>query len=122
MKLFLDDDRYPHRCNAYMDKRIGDLSRLYDEKWHIVRNFDEFCEFVVENHEHITHVSFDHDLADTHYDPSTWTESFKYKEKTGYDCAKWFKEFYQSKNKSLPIMFVHSMNPIGTQKIINLFK
>lgn len=40
--------------------------------------------------------------------------------KSGYDCAIWIKDFY--KNKALPIMFVHSQNPIGVENIINLFK
>jgi hypothetical protein len=61
-------------------------------------------------------------LADIHYDPSTWTENFKYHEETGYDCAKWMKTFYESKEKELPEIYVHSMNPVGTQNIINVFK
>lgn len=122
MKLFLDDVRNPSECVHYMYKRIGELNPIYLEEWTIVRDFDQFIKVVQKSYKEITHVSFDHDLADVHYDPKTWTESFVYKEKTGYDCAKWMKYFYISKKKNLPVMFVHSMNPIGTERIINLFK
>lgn len=105
-----------------MYKRIGALNPIYLEEWHVVRNFEDFQDIIHVFHEDITHVSFDHDLADAHYDPSTWTESFVYQEKTGYDCAKWMKDYYTENNIPLPIMFVHSMNPVGTERIINLFK
>lgn len=36
-------------------------------------------------------------------------------------CAKWTKEFYAEQNKELPTIFVHSMNPVGTKNILNLF-
>ena len=123
MKLFLDDVRQPENCVGYMHTRIGKLNPIYLEEWKIVRDFKEFREFVESYYDKITHVSFDHDLADIHYDPSTWTESFKYKEETGYDCAKWMIEFFKEKNHPLPqFIFIHSMNPIGREKIKNLFK
>ena len=122
MKLFLDDVRNPSECVHYMYQRIGKLNPIYLEDWHLVRNYKEFKEFVDKNIGKITHVSFDHDLADIHYDPSTWTESFKYHEETGLDCAKYLKQLYEETNTPLPIMFVHSMNPVGTENIINLFK
>ncbi len=123
MKLFLDDIRCPSECASYMHRRIGKLNPIYIEgEWYIVRNFDAFVEAVKKYYNEITHISFDHDLADVHYNPSTWTQSFVYHEQTGYDCAKWMKEFYKEQKKELPIMFVHSMNPVGTENIINLFK
>jgi len=121
-KIFLDDIRQPSECIHYMHQRIGKLNPIYLEDWVVVRNYDEFVDIVTNNINEITHVSFDHDLAEIHYDPRTWTESFKYYEKTGHDCAVWFKDFYTENNKEYPIMFVHSMNPVGTKKIINVFK
>ena len=40
---------------------------------------------------------------------------------TGYECALWMKVFYEERKKDLPTIFVHSMNPVGTEKIKNLF-
>jgi hypothetical protein len=122
MKLFLDDIRQPQECIHYMQKRIGALNPIYLEDWTVVRNYKDFVDAVTNHIDEITHVSFDHDLADIHYDPTTWREGFVYQEETGHDCAVWLKDFYKEKGKELPILFVHSMNPVGTQNIINVFK
>ena len=42
--------------------------------------------------------------------------------KTGYDCAKWMKEFYDANKLEYPVMFVHSQNTAGTDNIIHVFK
>lgn len=133
MKIFLDDIRDPKDCLGYMYKRIGELNPIYNEGgWYIVRNFQQFEEAILKYSSDITHISFDHDLADEHYTPEEYwgdyekskeyQESLNYKEKTGYDCAVWLKDYYKENNLDLPIMFVHSMNPVGTEKIINVFK
>lgn len=122
MKLFLDDVRNPSECVSYMYKRINELNPIYLEDWYVVRNFEEFQAAITEHYDKITHISFDHDLADIHYNPETWTENFVYQEKTGYDCALWMIDFYNKNNLVFPILFVHSMNPVGTERIINLFK
>jgi hypothetical protein len=119
MKLFLDDIRLPTECTSYMHTRIGSLNPIYLEKWTVVRNYEEFCNTIEMFSDVLTHVSFDHDLADEHYDARN---DEGYLEKTGYDCAKFLKQFYTENNLKLPILFVHSMNPVGTQNIINLFK
>jgi len=128
MKVFLDDVRNPKDCIGYMYTRIGSLNPIYLEDWIVVRNYDEFVSVISNNINEITHISFDHDLADEHYDPAMYYGVEKYNElagkfieKTGLDCAIWLKEFYLSKSKSLPTMFVHSMNPVGTKNIINVF-
>lgn len=135
MKLFLDDIRNPIDCFSYMHSRIGDNNPLYlDKDWVIARNFSEFCRFITQYAElgdNFTHISFDHDLADGHYEvPNTEyipeqydnnIESGLYDEKTGYDAAKWLKEYYEVNKLELPVMFVHSMNPIGARNIVNLF-
>lgn len=122
MKVFLDDVRQPEEAATYMHLRIGKLSPIYLEDWEVVKNYKQFTNLISNYYREITHVSFDHDLADIHYDPKTWRESFKYHEETGYDCAKYLLNFYKERNLKLPIMFVHSMNSVGTQNIINLFK
>ena len=135
MKIFLDDYRVPLDCVSYMHQRIGKLNPIYLEEWKVVKNYSEFTQFItqaIESGKEITHVSFDHDLADEHYTPEEYWQDFdkskeyqekqRYKEKTGLDCARWFKDLYIQENKQLPIIFVHSMNPIGTQNIINIFK
>lgn len=119
MKLFLDDVRNPSDCVGYMHTRIGKLNPIYLEgDWYIVKNYTQFVQAILKYAPDISHVSFDHDLADEHYSQ----ESQFYIEKTGYDCAKWMKEHYNNKGWSYPIMFVHSMNPVGTENIIKLFK
>ena len=44
-----------------------------------------------------------------------------FKEKTGYECAKWLVEYLDSNNLPVPIIYVHSMNPVGSQKIVEVF-
>lgn len=119
MKIFLDDVREPRDCLGYMYTRIGLLNPIYLEEWQVVKNYDEFLDFVSKNSDKITHISFDHDLADEHYISD---DTQNYTEKTGYDCAVWLKNYYKENNLDLPVMFVHSMNPGGTQNIINVFK
>lgn len=130
MKIFLDDYRIPLDAAKYMHKRIGKLNPIYLEEWAIVENYAQFEMVVnscIKNNIEITHVSFDHDLAEEHYAPkefydTDWHSKQTFKEKTGLECAKFLKDKYAEISKELPIMFVHSMNPVGTQNIINLFK
>ena len=68
MKLFLDDYRSPIDCFPYMWQRIGNLTPMYnDGKWRIVRNYPEFISAINKFKGEITHISFDHDLVDGHY-------------------------------------------------------
>jgi len=130
MKLFLDDVRDPQDCAGYMYKRIGALNPIYVQGgWHIVRNYEQFKEAIECFYKRITHISFDHDLADEHIMLGhakyvDWDEYHRQdnREKTGLDCARLVKQFYQENELPLPIMFVHSMNPVGTENIINVFK
>ena len=133
MKIFLDDVRIPEDCAKYMHTRIGSENlKYFDKDWEIAKNYEEFIELVEDCHLAailVTHVSFDHDLADEHYDPSMMVEDGDYnalydtfKERTGKECAEFMKNYYKEKNIPLPTVFIHTMNPVGRINIENVFK
>jgi hypothetical protein len=111
-----------------MKVRIGALISLYKEEWEIVRNYEQFVSSINDHAREITHISYDHDLADEHYttemyvNEEAYYEAIKGTEKTGLDCARYMKWFYDENKIAYPVMFVHSMNPVGMQAIINVFK
>jgi hypothetical protein len=107
----------PDQAALYMQPRIGIINPIYLEEWEIVRTFAQFVIAFTKHHAIITHISFDHDLANISYNPITQQEHFEYREKTGYDCAKWLVNFCEENNIPLPIYFIHSMNPIGAENI-----
>ena len=117
--LFLDDFRHPYDCVPYMPNR-----EIYGGwKWVIVRSYDEFVDYI-EKHGLPGSISFDHDLADEHYDNSMYSGVDAYnkmyeefKEKTGLDCAKWLVDYCMNNDLDLPEYFVHSMNPAGGKNI-----
>lgn len=117
--LFLDDIQQPQSAANYMPPHQRDQYRL--EEWVVVRNYDEFRDYIVE-HGRPNKVSFDHDLAQIHYDPATWSEGFAYDVETGYDCAKWMLWFFNENEWDLPEIHCHFMNPVGKQNILNLFR
>jgi hypothetical protein len=96
--LFLDDERQP---NAF----LNDV-----RAWVIVRSYNQFVE-TIRKQGLPNFISFDHDLADEHY--VQHTDYQKFKEKTGYECAKWLIEHCMTTNQPLPEWQVHSMNPVG---------
>lgn len=127
-KLFLDDYRQPIDCIGYMHSRIGTQNPIYLEKdWIVVKHYFEFCEYIRENGLPYL-ISFDHDLADAHYNNKFQEGEIDYNSedfnknyfKTGYHCAQWLTEYCQENNKELPEYFVHSMNPVGVINIKNL--
>lgn len=127
--LFLDDYRDPTDCVGYVHP-MGIRPDLYtNNKWVIVKNYDEFVECITK-YGLPTLISFDHDLADEHYTPEEyWSdydaskkyqESLTYKEKTGLDCAKWLVDYCMNNKQELPKYEAHSMNPVGRDNIISL--
>jgi hypothetical protein len=102
--LFLDDYRTPP-----------------SPAWVVVKNYDDFCKIISERGAP-ERISFDHDLADTHYNHLHGGlipyESFV--EKTGYDCAKWLVDYCIQNDINLPACTVHSYNVVGKQNIINV--
>lgn len=103
------------------------------EPWNIVRNYDEFVNWITENGVPDL-ISFDHDLADEHmtdYYKQMLEQEYQhpdydsYTEKTGLDCARWLVEYIQINNLELKLVSVHSHNPVGAaniQSFINGFK
>lgn len=113
--LFLDDIRQPTACCNYIYP-VQNRPLYYQKEWTIVRNYEEFVQ-MIEKQGLPELISFDHDLADVHYDPDARRETFEYKEKTGYECAKWLIEYCTNKNLVLPEFLIHSQNPIGAENI-----
>ncbi len=119
--LYLDDVRTPTTTlDGY-------------EPWYVVRNYDEFVNWIQANGIPDL-VSFDHDLAEEHMNDYfdqvgrqgyQYPDYLSYREKTGLDCAKWLVDYCQENNVSLKLVSVHSHNPVGTtniQSLINGFK
>jgi hypothetical protein len=117
--LFLDDVRNPDDVTWEMFPR--------DEMIFTVRNYNAFVKHIMLSGVP-GFVCFDHDLADEHYvamlkenesDPVKQLETIvDYGlEQTGYDCAKWLVDYCVEKKKKFPPYIVHSMNPIGKERI-----
>lgn len=126
--LFLDDIREPYEAGNYMYP--VDIRKEYRlNEWVVVRDYKSFVDYIAGNGLPYL-ISFDHDLADTHYTPEhlwddydkskEWQESQVHQEKTGYDCAKWLVEYCLDNNLNLPLFYCHSMNPVGKDKILGL--
>lgn len=111
--LYLDDVRTPtENIPGY-------------KPWNVVRNYDEFEKWIVENGVPDL-VSFDHDLAEEHmndYYKQLLDNGFQhpnygqYKEKSGLDCARFLVEYCQKMNTPLKQCAVHSHNPVGATNI-----
>ena len=120
--LFLDDVRMPKDALAYMKLPIyGEVD------WSIVRNYHAFTA-IIEGKGIPEIISFDHDLADEHYDPQIMNDMSYgdvynlFSEKTGYHCAKWLIDYCIDNNEKVPSqIFIHSMNPAGSMNIKSLF-
>jgi hypothetical protein len=113
--LFLDDIRTPQMAYAIVkDIRYTSLD------WVVVREYDDFVSYITE-HGIPDLISFDHDLDISHY--VDWSETIPTTdEKTGYDCAKWLVEYCMNNGCELPDYLTHTMNPVGKENIIGLFK
>lgn len=124
MYLFLDDIRTPEQAFAYTN-----FLPFKTQEWQIVRSHNEFIEFVGKNGLP-EFISFDHDLADSHYTPEhlwtdydkskEWQDAQKHTEKTGFDSARWLVDYCLDNELECPRYYCHSMNPVGKDKIIGL--
>jgi hypothetical protein len=125
-KLFLDDIRVPKDAIGLVPSNLNQI--YWDNDWNIVRNYFEFCNFI-QKFGLPDFISFDHDLADDHYNDlfsdENWTKDDndivlkydEYKEKTGYECAKWLVDWCLENQMSLPKCIIHSANPVGKKNI-----
>lgn len=110
--LFLDDFRYPKDAFNYTKNTV-----YLKEQWVIVRSYEEFVKCLNENGLPVI-CSYDHDLAESHYNPDILQEN--YTEKTGYECAKFMVNYHiNHQEQEFPEYLVHSMNPVGKQNIIS---
>jgi len=122
--LFLDDIRNPDEAYSYTKNDI-----FLTQKWVVVRSYKEFTNHIESNGLPFF-ISFDHDLADSHYTPEhlwcdydkskEWQSRQAHKEKTGYECAKWLVEYCMDKDLKCPKYYCHSMNPVGKDNILSL--
>jgi hypothetical protein len=120
--LFLDDVRMPKDVYEYTNNPIYLL-----DNWIIVRNYYAFIT-LTQNMGIAAGYSFDHDLADEHYDKQivkgqTYEQIYEmFNEKTGYHCAEWLIYYCIDNKKELPAtILIHSMNPAGSLNIKSLF-
>lgn len=116
--LFLDDYRIPVEAHHYT---LNKVYLTYD--WVVVENYNEFVDYVSKNGMPRC-VSFDHDLADVHYNQQENPDySDNSTEKTGYHCAKWLIEYAIDNNIDIPEeIYIHSMNTVGRINIKSLFE
>ncbi len=112
--LFLDDCRKPS------DVTWVELPLV---EWTIVRSHKEFIKIITERGLPVRQ-SYDHDLDDAHYDtamyknPEAYNKLYEtFKEKTGYDSAKWLVDYCLERNLPFPEYYIHTMNPVGQQNI-----
>lgn len=116
MNIFLDDTRSPRNV-TWVDLPLVE--------WTIVRNYDDFVR-IISSLGPPKRVSLDHDLHPAHYPFAPENQEAykngipydKYKEKTGYHCAKWLVAYCIDRGFPFPEYYVHSMNPIGRENII----
>jgi hypothetical protein len=116
-KLFLDDVRQvKDACNYMPNPKV-----YWEDGWDIVRSYSEFVDYIKKNTLPEL-VSFDHDLADVHYevDFNDWIDFTADQlgvEETGLDCAKFLVEYCEENSLKLPEYLVHSANPVGRSNI-----
>ncbi len=121
--LFLDDSRQPK------DVKWIDLPPY---NWVAVKSYDEFVKTIQKRGIPET-VTFDHDLADEHYKEYSVAHDEKmlsygtirynvFKEKTGYDCAKFLAELCVETKSPIPLYYIHTLNPLGRQNIFSIME
>jgi hypothetical protein len=113
--IFIDDFRIPLDAFVYT-KNVSYLK----EEWIIVRSYNEFVKYINE-HQLPDLVSFDHDLCDDHYNPDIQPDT--YKEKTGYECAKFLVEYHMNNPSQIfPKFMIHTQNTRGGENIFYYIK
>jgi hypothetical protein len=125
--LFLDDQRIPEAAFCEDESQtLKNLSKISDENWIIVRNYDEFVKNIEKNGIP-KNISFDCDLHFEHTKhflkettQSGIYEWENFKHKCGIHCANYLKSKI---TKDTPIkVFTHSANFFGRKKIKEILK
>lgn len=109
LRLYLDDVRTPK-----------------DSEWIIVRNYEEFVNSInLHELENFETISLDHDLGEgamveyyTNVKNNYTLDYSNIEEKTGMDCCRFLVNESMSKNIPLPLIYVHSANPIGSANMM----
>lgn len=90
---------------------IDDIRPAPDDRWIVVRTYDEAIAFIEEHGSKIELISLDHDLGDTNIP-----------ERTGYDIALHIVAM-KFDNKPVPLSYqVHSANPVGAMRIAGVIE
>lgn len=122
--LWLDDCRNPFEDDWLKFSPIS----LDNSKVIWVKSYDEFVLYI-KLQGLPDAICFDHDLSDEHYDKSMYNNDGsyyrlydKFKEKTGYDCAKFLIEYCMENKLKIPLYNIQSANPVGRKNIEQLLR
>lgn len=109
VRIYLDDVRIPTQ-----------------DEWLVAKNYEEFVK-LIETHklENIELISLDHDLGDSamveYYNNVKDNYTLDYnniEEKTGFDCCKFLVNYSLDNDTPLPLVYIHSANPIGSSNMM----
>ena len=111
---------------AKIDIYLDDVRTPLDPDWVVVRDYYEFVAKVEEvGLENIDTISLDHDLGDqamieyyTNVKNNYTLDYENIQEKTGYDCCKYLVEKSIETEIPIPLVYVHSANPIGSSNMM----
>jgi hypothetical protein len=122
--LWLDDIR-----NPFLNEEGKVPNSIYDWNINWVLNYEQFVTWIT-MYGLPDAISFDHDLADTHYTPEEYWNDYErsktyqdiqiHEEKTGMDCVKWLVNYCMDNDKKLPVYYIHSANPVGADNMKGL--
>lgn len=107
---------------------LDDVRTPLDPTWQVVRNYDEFVAHItLHGLDQYECISLDHDLGEEamkefyrNTKPNSVINYDNISEKTGMDCARWLVDLALREKIQLPIIYVHSANPVGSENIMNL--
>lgn len=105
---------------------LDDIRIPLEGEWDVVRSYDEFVEHIkLHGLDRYKLISLDHDLGESsmieyysNVKPNYTLDYSNITEKTGKDCARFLVEESMRTGIPLPIIYVHSANPIGAANII----
>lgn len=120
--LWLDDVRNPLEDDWL---NFSPIQHPFKTVW--VKRYREFASWIEENGLP-DGICFDHDLGVEYHYTNTDVEKDdgyiinyeKYKEKTGFDCAKWLVDYCIDNKLDLPKWNIQSANPVGKENIKKL--